>query len=150
MNNVGPSKKPNPGFSVTKPAGTIAREDLIIGTHPWLFNKDHMRGLYIPFNHTRYGGLTVIPEHLLAIEDKDKARALIDEYVAIMNAKPLTDEEKRQRDEWDKLILNLLFSGPLEYLDDDFADDMIAWSEGRGKFPSVPRGSTVENWRGRQ
>ncbi|KAF8240099.1 hypothetical protein L208DRAFT_1385029 [Tricholoma matsutake] len=135
-NNVGPSKKPNPGFSATKPAGIIPREDLIIGTHPWLFNKDH----------TRYGGLTIIPEHLLAIEDKDKAKALIDEYVAIMNAKPLTDEEKRQRDEWDKLILN---PGPLEYLDDDFADNMIAWSEGRGKFPSVPRGLTVENWGGR-
>jgi hypothetical protein len=83
-----------------------------------------------------------------------------------MDAKPLTDEEKWQRDEWDKLILNpgnnylylnlvscrtdQLFSGPLEYLDDDFADDMIAWSEGHGKFPSVPRGSTVENWGGRQ
>ncbi|KIJ94035.1 hypothetical protein K443DRAFT_6027 [Laccaria amethystina LaAM-08-1] len=130
--NTGPS-----GFSAAKPAGIIPREDLIIGTHPWLFNKDR----------TRYGGLTVIPEHILAIKDDDKRKSSIDDFVASMAAKPLTDEEKWQKDEWDKLILN---PGPLEYLDDNFADDMIAWSEGRGKFSAVPKGSTVENCGHRQ
>jgi len=43
--NVGPSR-----FSATKPAGIIPRENLIIGTHPWLFNKDCVGG-YIPLNH---------------------------------------------------------------------------------------------------
>ena len=73
-----------------------------------------------------------------------------------MAAKPLTDEEKQQRDEWDKLILNpgngylylnlvsyliSWLSGPLEYLDDDLADAVIAWSEGRGEYPEVPKGT---------
>jgi hypothetical protein len=44
-------QKPNSRFSATKPAGIIPRENLIIGTHPWLFNKDRVHGLYIPFNH---------------------------------------------------------------------------------------------------
>jgi len=62
------------GFSATKPAGTIPRENLLIGTYPWLFNKDRVSGLYIFFNHitsiilkTRYGGLTIVPEYLLAV-----------------------------------------------------------------------------------
>ena len=69
MKNIGPSR-----FSATKPAGTISKEDLIIGTHPWLFNKDRVRSLYTLHSchltiilKTRYGGLTVIPEHLLAV-----------------------------------------------------------------------------------
>ena len=67
-----------------------------------------------------------------------------------MAAKPLTDEEKRQRDELNELILGpgngyiwiwflagliSWFSEPLELMDDDLADDIIAWSEGRGKSP---------------
>ena len=58
----------------TGPSRFYAREDLIIGTHPWLFNKDHVRSLFtLQSCHltiilkTRYGGLTVIPEHLLAV-----------------------------------------------------------------------------------
>jgi len=73
----------------------------------------------------------------------------------MMAAKPLTDEEKRQSDEWTKLVLNpgdgylflnrflsgliSCFSGPDDYLDDDFADAVIAWSEGRGEFPAAPK-----------
>jgi hypothetical protein len=44
-------QKSNSGFSATKPARTIPSEDLMIGTYPWLFNEDRVRGLYIPFNH---------------------------------------------------------------------------------------------------
>ena len=73
-----------------------------------------------------------------------------------MATKPLTDEEKWQKDEWDKLILNpgngylylnlvscliSWLSGPLEYLDDNFADAVIAWSEGHGEYPEVPKGT---------
>jgi hypothetical protein len=36
----------------------------------------------------------------------DKREASIDEYLAVMDAKPLTDKEKQQRDEWNKLILD--------------------------------------------
>lgn len=70
-----------------------------------------------------------------------------------MAKKPLTDEEKRQDAEWSELIFgpgksctpiprkdatDKLVSDPLEPLDDDIADAVIAWSEGRGKFPAVP------------
>lgn len=65
-----------------------------------------------------------------------------------MRATPLTDEEKRQRDEWDELILPI--SGPLDCLDDDYADDLIAWSEGRGECPDPPKGSTAKNCRSGQ
>ena len=73
----------------------------------------------------------------------------------MMAAKPLTDEEKQQRYELSKLILNpgngylylnwflagliSFFSGPDDYLDDDIADAVIAWSEGRGEHPDGPK-----------
>ena len=66
-----------------------------------------------------------------------------------MRNKPLTDEEKRQKAEWEKLIFPpgkpfwpnylqvcyLSCAGPFEPLDDDFVDAAIAWSEGRGPWP---------------
>jgi len=126
-------------FSPAKPARN--KDDLIIGTHPHLFNPDR----------TRYGGQTVVPEQLLAIKEEKKRKEEIAKFAAIMAAKPLTDEEKQQRDEWDELIFG---PEPLGSMDDNVADDMIAWAEGHGKFPdgqenphlsSVKHDTMVEN-----
>jgi len=67
-----------------------------------------------------------------------------------MVQKPLTDEEKSQQDELDKIVVqeslfdqvvensvaDLQCLGPPELLDDDEVDAIIAWSEGRGNYPS--------------
>jgi len=94
-----------------------------VGLYAWLWNKDR----------TRYAGLTIIPKHLLEIEDRDKRNAAIAAFEKVMVQKPLTDEEKSQQDELDEIVLG---SGPPELLDDDEVDAIIAWSEGRGKYPS--------------
>ena len=70
-----------------------------------------------------------------------------------MAAKPLTDEEKQQLAAWQNIIFGegkvpsiiityfeqcmTLEPGPFEPLD-DVVDEIIAWSEGHGEFPTVP------------
>jgi len=74
----------------------------------------------------------MIPRCLLDIKDHDEKEAAISKFEEEMRNKPLTDEEERQKAEWEKLIFP---PGPFEPLDDDFVDAAIAWSEGRGPWP---------------
>jgi len=81
---------------------------------------------------TRYAGQTMIPHRLLEIKDHDKKEAAIAKLEEEMMNKPLTDEEERQKAEWENLIFG---PGSFEPLDDNFVDAAIAWSEGRGPYP---------------